>query len=118
MLCQQVICSTADLQRKLEKLFHGLSFAGDAEDNMVNIKSGWQIKIQTNTQLAKVCPVFFFLFYFFGGCTYGSDHKSLQLVKPCTLNVIGRVVDSSGRGNNWRQPRVGGERQTISRGNK
>lgn len=64
VVCQQVICSTADLQRKLEKLFHGLSFAEDAEDNMVNIKNGCQIKIQINTQRAKGCPVFCFFFIF------------------------------------------------------
>lgn len=65
--------------------------------------------------------LFFLDFFFFivgGGFTHSSDQKLFQLIKACTLNPIGWIVDSSGRGNNWRRPRVGGERQTASGGNK
>lgn len=40
-------------------------------------------------------------------------NELLELIKLRTRSVISCVVDSSGRGNNGRQPRVGGERHTV-----
>lgn len=67
-VCQQVICSAAGMQRELEKLFHRLSFPDNAGGNMVNKKEkkiGKGIRIQIQTQLAKVRTAFFgFLFFY------------------------------------------------------
>lgn len=64
------------------------------------------IKIQIDTVLAMMDFYFFFLLTVM-------TNELLELIKRRTRSVISCVVDSSGSGNNGRQPRVGGERHTV-----